>query len=436
MKKLYAFLAAALVSASTFAAPATVPTVANLAGEYDVTNNVVLCLYFDEEVCNDVVLAGSYNEWATDPTTMKKFAPLTGFEGWYAVEFPFTADAAPQGKPVQLKKDGSFSWDFQSGDAAAWIHKGGNTATINPGYSGECDLSYPLAGAYIYEVAYFKNHNSPCVAEIPHTYTVKVYAPDACADMKPAIIGGFNNWSEGVAMTEDMDENFETVYSYTFASAEGQEFKIKEATDTDWTNQMQYYVDSLDQWKDFDNYKLGADTVIVLDYSDNTKFRFSKCNGESAQQVVVGLVAPAGAPAAGIDIIGTFDGWAGTPMMMEDGVYAVMVSATASDQFKFREAGTWDNEILTYDAATAAWVGLPNMPFGDYWVDGGTLDPEMAGTMVITLDYSDPAMYAWKVPQGIEEVVLTEKAQKVIVDGVLYIVRDNKMYNVQGTQVR
>ena len=58
--------------------------------------------------------------------------------------------------------------------------------------------------------------------------------------------------------------------------------------------------------------------------------------------------------------------------------------------------------------------------------------------MVITLDLSDPTMYTWKIPynEGIEEVVLTEQAQKVIVDGVLYIVRDNKMFNVQGTQVR
>jgi hypothetical protein len=38
--------------------------------------------------------------------------------------------------------------------------------------------------------------------------------------------------------------------------------------------------------------------------------------------------------------------------------------------------------------------------------------------------------------EGIEEVVLTENVQKVMVDGVLYIVRDNKMYNVQGVQVR
>ena len=38
--------------------------------------------------------------------------------------------------------------------------------------------------------------------------------------------------------------------------------------------------------------------------------------------------------------------------------------------------------------------------------------------------------------QGIENVVLTEKAQKVMVDGVVYIVRDGKLFNLQGVQVR
>lgn len=38
--------------------------------------------------------------------------------------------------------------------------------------------------------------------------------------------------------------------------------------------------------------------------------------------------------------------------------------------------------------------------------------------------------------QGIENIELTEQAQKVIVDGVIYIVRDNKMFNLQGAQVR
>lgn len=38
--------------------------------------------------------------------------------------------------------------------------------------------------------------------------------------------------------------------------------------------------------------------------------------------------------------------------------------------------------------------------------------------------------------QGIESIVLTEKAQKVMVDGVVYVIRDGKMYNAVGTQVR
>ena len=38
--------------------------------------------------------------------------------------------------------------------------------------------------------------------------------------------------------------------------------------------------------------------------------------------------------------------------------------------------------------------------------------------------------------QGIENIVLTEKAQKVVVDGVVYIIRDNKLFNALGTQVK
>lgn len=38
--------------------------------------------------------------------------------------------------------------------------------------------------------------------------------------------------------------------------------------------------------------------------------------------------------------------------------------------------------------------------------------------------------------QGFENLVLTEKAQKVVVDGVVYIIRDNKLFNALGTQVK
>ena len=38
--------------------------------------------------------------------------------------------------------------------------------------------------------------------------------------------------------------------------------------------------------------------------------------------------------------------------------------------------------------------------------------------------------------EGVENVVLTEKAQKVMLNGVMYIIRNNKMFDVRGAQVR
>ncbi|MEE0923409.1 MAG: hypothetical protein UIB40_03680, partial [Paludibacteraceae bacterium] len=183
-----------------------------------------------------------------------------------------------------------------------------------------------------------------------------------------------------------------------------------------------------------DNQLTGTEAEITFDVRE-ADLRWARCAApEDAFEVAVSLIAPAGAPAAGVDIIGSFDGWTGMAMTLANGVYTATVSATPSQVFKFREAGTWDNEILIADAAAeGGWKGFPDTQFQSVWEPAAE-----EGKMVINLDLSDPTMYAWKVPfeEGIEEVVLTEQAQKVIVDGVLYIVRDNKMFNVQGTQVR
>ena len=56
--------------------------------------------------------------------------------------------------------------------------------------------------------------------------------------------------------------------------------------------------------------------------------------------------------------------------------------------------------------------------------------------MLTDIEIAQGAELTLLATEGIEEVVLTENVQKVMVDGVLYIVRDNKMYNVQGVQVR
>ncbi len=442
MKKLYAFFAAALMSVSMYA---TAPTAADLASEYDVVNNVVFCIQFtdDAEVCNDIRFIGTPNNWGKgDGTTeawsnCEKFNPVPGFDGWYAAELPYSEGF--QGKPAQEPSDGSFTWDYQCGDKNAWVHVDGLQLAITDGFADECNIAASAAGAYIYQLKYWKKHKSPCVAVVKHQYSITLYAPDACPDMKPAIAGDDMGWSSN-EMTVDLDEDLNTIYTYSFEGQEGHGFKFKELTDTDWSNEMQYYIDSTDTWSNFDNFELTADSVIVLNFSDNSKYRFALCDGEEAEYTVFGVNLPALNCPEAVEIIGTFDGWQGTAMeKLENGWFFVELDAKSSQFFKFRSAGAWPDaggaEIEVYDAENEEWRTIKDneFVFGQLWQDD-----TYKGTpcKLIELDMSNPDKYRWSGAQGIENIVLTEKAQKVVVDGVLYIVRDNKMFNVQGTQVR
>ena len=276
------FFAALVVAVASFAAPAKTPTKNDLADFYE-PGQLCVCVYFEEEVCNDIVFAGSYNGWATDPATMAKFSPLEGFEGWYYVAVTDGSETI-EGKPVQLKKDGSFSWDYQTGDPASWTLVSG-TVNIGAGYDGEADLKgYSTAEPVILISAYFKNHNSPCIAEVYHDYTIRLTAP-FCAGADgtyydAAIIGSFNGWSEGVAGEID-EETFD--YIYKFNDKEGGEFKFKALGDTDWSNQIQLQNEA-GEWYDNPNIKLTAETEVHIDYSAG---KFTLCvDNESAVENV------------------------------------------------------------------------------------------------------------------------------------------------------
>ena len=286
MKKISMFFAALVVAVASFAAPATTPTKANLVDFYE-PGQLCVCVYFEEEVCNDIVFAGSYNGWATDPTTMAKFSPLEGFEGWYYVAVTDASEEI-QGKPVQLKGDGSFDWMYQTGDADSWTIVSG-TVTVTPGYSGEADLKgYSTAEPVILISAYFKLHNTPCgyVAEYKD-YTIRLNAP-FCAGADgtyydAAIIGDFNGWSEGVAANYIDEETFEYVFELKQAE-KTRAFKFKALGDTDWSNQIQLQNEN-GEWYDNPNITLGDETTISIDYSAG---KYTLCaDGTDVEEVVV-----------------------------------------------------------------------------------------------------------------------------------------------------
>jgi len=449
MKKFYAFCAAALMSASLFAADA--PTAADLAKEYDLSANVVFCIHpiEDAAVCSDIYFVGTSNNWgkgsdeSADPSwdNCEKFMPVTGFEGWYAAELPYSDGF--EGKPLQMPKDGAWAWDYQCGDKDAWVYVGGGELNITAGYSDECNIKMAAAGAYIYDLKYWKKHNTPCGEIVKHDYEIVLYAPDAC-ETEPAIIGDFNGWSAAAKMNEDMDDDFNTIYTIKFNEQEGHGFKIVaypgDGEAVDWNTQIWHYNEEDDVWEEGKNYELGAEEKVVLDWGDNELHRFGNCKEEEQKEnVIVRLKAPAGAPEA-VEVIGSFDGWTGTAMLLqEDGTWAAIIDATSDDTFKFRTGigedsdAKWQNQIQVLKDGN--WGDMDNLVFKDHWAQG---EGDFADYKIVELDFSDGASYKWTLSeaQGIESVVLTEKANKVVVNGVIYIVRDNKVFNLQGAQVR
>lgn len=282
----------------------TAPTPNDLAAAgYNLESDVVLCVKFTEDatVCNNIYFVGSFSNWDASFTGCPLFTQLQGFEGWYVASQPYSAEFG--GKPFQARSDGSFSWDYQCGDAGAWTYVNGYQAHIENGYSGESNVSFYSAGAYIYEMSYWKNHANPC--------------------------------------------------------------------------------------------------------AEDTKY-----------QVNVRMLPPQNAPAAGIEIIGSFDNWTGTLLTKSGNYYTATIEAFGSETFKFRQAGdtAWANEILYYSEEDDSWYRMPNLIFEEWWEDAGN------GVMQLTADLSSSYYYRWmsdmQPPQNVQAVLTTGDQLRVTWDAV------------------
>lgn len=573
MRKIYAFLAAALISVCAFASKTDVPSDAVLGYE---PGKVGVCIYIPGDMaCFDVVFVGTYNNWGKgegskeDARNCVKFEPVDGYDGWYYVAVE-DATESPEGKPVMLDVDGVFNWSYQIGTATKIR---GGVSIVAGGVAGEIDLkTYGKDAVNVYTVDSWKSN--PCTA-VYHNYKFTIISDGCDGYVCPFIVGSFTNWS-----FEQMQYDYEATLAnnaptyYFFAkAAENSQYQFVSGMWADdgsgtisvqpgWNDDsyLQKYVDGA--WVRMPSEEEGGDNLLTHENSEITfdiraeDLRWARCDGEAAESVLVKLIAPAGAPES-VEIIGSYDGWTGAPMTLNGNVWEATVSAKASAKFKFRQAGTWDNQISFYDEVEDDWFtfgdeGAKSLIFSELWsgeegarvVELDFSDPEIykwtkdasetpsavaifmkapagapeavevigsfdgwngtemmfqeglwvavidatgddtfkfrtgigedsdakwqnqiqvlkdgnwdnmenqvfkehwaqgegdfADYKIVELDFSDPAAYKWTLSeeQGIESVVLTEKANKVVVNGVIYIVRDNKMFTLQGAQVR
>ena len=450
MKKLFAFVAAALFSVATFASREAVPSDADLASY--ATGTYTMCIYNDS-ACNDIVLNGTFTaptlgaNWSTSVEDLLKFVAVDGFEGWYVVSWNDTtgaaeADGGVQAKPIQLDGSGNFNWDYQLGPDAELIR--GTAELLSANNGSEVDIKNIQPGIVVIDVKSWKNN--PCTA-VYHVYNITFISPDCNAEdfVVPAISGGFNGWAQE-ALTLNMLKTAErqqqnlpgAVFEYSVKAAEGSEFKFRSAVEwgKDWTNELKEYDAENDAWNAYNggnNFVLGEETNLVFDLGDPAKYSWTNCEKPEVyeEKEFDYTINVTNAPVCGeavLAIVGSYAAcnWTvANAVAVENG--AAALHAKNTDEFKFLDKSKvldedpendWSNEVK----------GFAQTTFHKADIADGTEDG------VIAIDLAE-AQFA-ECAQGIENITLTEKAHKVVVDGVLYIVRDNKMFNVQGTQVR
>ena len=450
MKKLFAFVAAALFSVATFASREVVPTNVDLASY--ATKTYTMCIYNDS-ACNDIVLNGTFTaptlgaNWSTSVEDLLKFVAVDGFEGWYVVSWNDTtgaaeADGGVQAKPIQLDGSGNFNWDYQLGPDAELIRGTADTLSANNG--SEVDIKNIQPGIVVIDVKSWKNN--PCTA-VYHVYNITFISPDCNEDdfVVPAISGGFNGWAqEALTLNELKTAERQkaslpgAVFEYSVKAAEGSEFKFRSAEEwgKDWTNELKEYDAENDAWNAYNggnNFVLGEETNLVFDLGDPAKYSWTNCEKPEVyeEKEFDYTINVANAPVCGEAVLAIVGGYAACNWTVANAVAvengAAALHAKNTDEFKFLDKSKaldedpdndWSNEVK----------GFAQTTFHKADIADGTEDG------VIAIDLAEAQFAA--CAQGIENITLTEKAQKVVVDGVLYIVRDNKMFNVQGTQVR
>lgn len=448
MKKFYAFFAAALMSVSVFAAKDVVPSDAVLADYYD-QGNVCVCFFVPADMnCNNIVLTGSFNGWKSTPAECIPVEAVEGYDGWYVCSFEPEAEPdaekGMQAKPIMLDVDGNFNWEYQIGAATAIR---GGVQVVQGAYAGEIDMiNYGADAPNVFTVDAWKQN--PCTA-VYHNYSVTVISDGCGGYVVPFIVGGMTGWAftQMQLDAEASIANGAPTYYYNFKAAEGTPYQIVSGlmgetgeieTEPAWADDAYLQKNVEGQWvrypgEEGDNTLTHEDANILYDLRAED-LRWARCDDSPLEHVVMWVNLPAENCPEAVEIIGGFDAWEGTAMEhLDNGLFFAEIEAKQGMFFKFRGAGSWDHELEVYNDVDDAWSTIADgqLTFGQLWQDD-----TYNGTPCksIELDLSAGRWSGYE--EGIENVVLTEKAHKVVVDGVIYIVRDNKLFNLQGAQVR
>ena len=178
-------------------------------------------------------------------------------------------------------------------------------------------------------------------------------------------------------------------------------------------------------WNQSADQKIACDTATFAGWND-AMFNVTWCAAEPEQPTI----------ADGFYFVGTANDWTPTAAGKleknpdNEAEYMITTTLAKDDQFKV---------VYVENGAKKDWYGITpteENPDGNYIVD-----ENHAGEKTI---YFNPAgntewggtIYVPSTGDGLEEIIATGKAAKILRNGQLYIIRGDKMYNATGAVIR
>ncbi|MBR1922821.1 MAG: hypothetical protein IJ838_03610, partial [Paludibacteraceae bacterium] len=139
----------------------------------------------------------------------------------------------------------------------------------------------------------------------------------------------------------------------------------------------------------------------------------------------------------GFYLAGDMTNWADGKVKFEDGTITMSLS----------EVKTYEMKVIEVTAEGMVWYSADGEMNKDNCTDW-ILYSDVNANIRLVVETAGEYTFNWNADEkklsvvypssttGWDEIRMEGVSAKVLVDGVLYIIRDNKMYNVQGMQVR
>ena len=210
-----------------------------------------------------------------------------------------------------------------------------------------------------------------------HDYTITVYLPAFCDDIaayadSARVMGGFDDWSNGIWMEKKIDEDFNDCwYAEIYDVEEGTAFKLRFGTDADWKVQVQL------NGANMANEAFGETTDIVLHY-DGEGYGFAACAAPAARKEFVFIAGEiADANPALFSITWGKDGSNETVKLANkaDDIYTAEILETVDSVVLVRCATgateiIWGGEGMNVWNQTANYELCDTMSFGEWTEEG------------------------------------------------------------------